>query len=449
MLKIISKIFSSSDRRTSLIKKNIAASFLIKGWSIIVQLLMVPLTLCCLGIYENGLWLTVSSILLWIDNMDVGLGNGLRNKLAEYMAHGEREKARSAVSSTFFMLFVIVIPIVIIGIVSVCLLDVYSIFNVDGDIVGNLREVISVSLIFACLTFIFKCIGNIYTGLQLAAVNNLLISLGHTLALIATFVVYRAGIHSLMLIAVINTASPLLVYLCAYPWTFFIRYPYLRPQLSMVRRSMVKSLLNTGVQFFVLQLSGIVLFLSSNIIISNIFTPSMVTPFQIAYRYFNVITLLFTILCVPYWSATTDAYQRGDFDWIKRSCHTLNKMMFGLMGILLLMIAASHIVFHFWIGDGVTVSWAVTLLVALYVAILVCSTRYSFILNGIGVLRLQIIVTLTATILYVPIALYVGRKTGSFECLLIVMCLINTPGLIVNAVQHHKIINRKATGIWK
>lgn len=123
--------------------------------------------------------------------------------------------------------------------------------------------------------------------------------------------------------------------------------------------------------------------------------------------------------------------------------------MIGMTGMLLLMFAVSHIVFHFWIGDEVTVSWSVTLLVALYVAILVYSTRYSFILNGMGALRLQIIVTLTATILYVPTALYVGRKTGSFECLLAVMCLINTPGLIINAVQHHKIINRKATGIWR
>lgn len=449
MLRTISRILHSGDGRTSLIKKNIIASFLIKGWSIIVQLLMVPLTLYCLGTYENGLWLTISAILLWIDNMDVGLGNGLRNKLAEYMAHEEREKARSAVSSTFFMLTVVVIPIVIIGNVLVYLLDVYSIFNVDDAIVGNLREVLSISLIFACSTFIFKCIGNLYTGLQLAAVNNLLVSLGHTVALAATFIVYCVGIHSLMLIAIINTASPLLVYLCAYPWTFFVRYPYLRPQQSLVQRDMVKSLLNTGVQFFVLQLSGIVLFLSSNLIISNLFTPSMVTPFQIAYRYFNVITLLFTILCVPYWSATTDAYQRGDFDWIKRSCQTINKMMIGMTGMLLLMFAVSHIVFHFWIGDEVTVSWSVTLLVALYVAILVYSTRYSFILNGMGALRLQIIVTLTATILYVPTALYVGRKTGSFECLLAVMCLINTPGLIINAVQHHKIINRKATGIWR
>ena len=32
------------------------ASFIVKGWSVVVQLLLVPLTLSCLGVYENGVW---------------------------------------------------------------------------------------------------------------------------------------------------------------------------------------------------------------------------------------------------------------------------------------------------------------------------------------------------------------------------------------------------------
>ena len=86
---------SISQKRSSLLQKNILASFLIKGWSAFIVLLMVPATLHCLGEYKNGIWLTISSMLLWIDNMDIGLGNGLRNKIAEYMAQGEYERTRS------------------------------------------------------------------------------------------------------------------------------------------------------------------------------------------------------------------------------------------------------------------------------------------------------------------------------------------------------------------
>ena len=63
------------EQRTVLLRKNIFFSFLIKGWSALAIFLTVPLTLSCLGVYENGVWLTISSVLLLIDNLDIGLGN--------------------------------------------------------------------------------------------------------------------------------------------------------------------------------------------------------------------------------------------------------------------------------------------------------------------------------------------------------------------------------------
>ena len=94
-----------SDDRSRLIRRNILFSFLIKGWSGVIQLLLVPVTLFCLGNYENGIWMTISSILLWVDSLDIGIGNGLRNKLSEQIANNDYEKARESVSSAFFMLF--------------------------------------------------------------------------------------------------------------------------------------------------------------------------------------------------------------------------------------------------------------------------------------------------------------------------------------------------------
>ena len=54
-------------QRSLLIVKNIIASFFVKGWSAVIVLLMVPLTLKMLGAYSNGVWLTISGILIWID----------------------------------------------------------------------------------------------------------------------------------------------------------------------------------------------------------------------------------------------------------------------------------------------------------------------------------------------------------------------------------------------
>ncbi|MCD8297171.1 MAG: hypothetical protein LUC88_06315 [Prevotella sp.] len=443
----VQKILGNNGR-TALIRKNIFASFLIKGWSVVIQFLLVPLTLHCLGNYENGIWLTISSMLLWIDNLDIGLGNGLRNKLAENLAHEDKEKARDVVSSTLFMLILVIVPVIILINILIWFTDTYSFFNIDGGIVGNLNVILATASILVCSTFIFKFIGNFYMGLQLTAVNNLLVTSGQTLALIGTALVYLSGSRSLLLISIVNTLSPLVVYLVSYPITFYGKYAYLRPRLKGVRLSVIKELFDTGMKFFVLQIAGIVLFMSSNIIISRLFSPEMVTPFQIAYRYFSVIILLFTIICVPYWTATTDAYHRKDIDWIRSANNALNKVIAVFTIVAVLMIAVSAPVYRIWVGGGVEIPLSMTVLVAVYIMILTISTRYSYVLNGIGALRLQLIMTICAAVAYIPLAVFFGRLTNSINMLIGIMCIVNLPGLVINIVQYNKIVNAKAKGIW-
>lgn len=444
----INRLLRSDSNRTGLIKKNILASFFIKGWVIAVQLMMVPLTLHCLGVYENGIWLTISSMLVWIDNLDAGLGNGLRNKLAEYIAKDDYENARRSVSSTLFMLVAFIVPVSLIINLWIWNADTYSFFNVDPHIVGNLNKILSCSAIFVCSTFIFKFIGNFYMGLQMPAVNNLLGCLGQTLALIGTLVVYLSGSHSLLYIAIVNTVAPLLVYLISYPITFGRRYPHLSPSLKYVDIQSAVSLFKMGIKFFVLQISGVVLFMTTNILISRYYTPEMVTPYQIAYRYFSVLQLLFFIICVPYWSATTDAYNKKDFAWIKTSGRQLDRIIMGILFVAIVMVLASKPVYQLWVGDASIVSLGMTIMVAVYVMILTLSMRYSYIINGFGTLKMQLITTVVAAVCYIPLAIFFCRDSDNVLYLLAIMSLVNLPGLIVNAVQYHKIIKGTAKGIW-
>ena len=338
-----------SSSRSSLLQKNIFASFVIKGWSALIVLLLVPATLHCLGEYKNGIWLTISSLLLWIDNMDIGLGNGLRNKIAEYMAHDEFERTRSLISSTFAMLTCIIIPVLLILLLLIALTDPYWIFNASPSKVDHLDQVLMATVTLVCTSFIFKLIGNFYMGMQLPAVSNLLIALGQTLALIGTYIVLWSGSHSLMLIALVNTVSPLIIYLLAFPYTFLYKYPHLCPSLKLIKLKEAKAVIHMGVQFFIMQISSVVLFMTSNILISNLFSPTMVTPYQITYRYFSILLVIFTVICMPFWNATTDAYQKNDIAWIRNATKKLRLMTVGILICLIVMIALSDIVYAIWI----------------------------------------------------------------------------------------------------
>lgn len=433
--------------RSRYLYANIAASFLIKGWSAVVVLLLVPATLHCLGEYQNGIWLTISSLLLWIDNMDIGLGNGLRNKVAEYMAHDETERTRRLISSTFAMLTCIIIPVLLILLLLIAVSDPYGVLNAEPSKVSHLDQVLMVTVTLVCTSFIFKLIGNFYMGLQLPAVSNLLIALGQTLALVGTYIVLWSGSHSLMHIALVNTAAPLLVYLIAYPITFYYKYPQLRPAFSLINLKEAKEVVNMGAQFFIMQISSVVLFMTSNLLISKLFSPSMVTPYQITYRYFSVLLVAFTVICMPFWNATTDAYERNDIEWIRQAARKLRLMTIGILVMMMVMVVISPWVYDIWIGD-ITIDFRMSIVMATYIFILIYSMRYSYFINGIGKLRLQLIFTVSAAIIFIPLAYLATQWTHNIIWFMVVMCLVNIPGLIINRIQFHKLINGKATGIW-
>lgn len=447
-VKNISEIFSKTDKRTALIGKNILFSFLLKGWSALVIFLLVPFTLKCLGEYKNGVWLTISSLLVWIDQLDIGLGNGLRNNLAACMAENNIGKAREMVSSTLAMLVMIVVPVMLLLCLLIHVSDVYAFINVNAGIISDLDAILTVSTVLVCVTFIAKFVGNFYLGLQLPAVNNLLVVCGQSLALAGTVALYYSGSHSLFLIAVANTFPPLVVYAACYYYTFFHKYPHLRPSFRFVKMDTARSLFSFGIQFFILQLAGGVLFLSSNVLISHLFSPETVTPYQITYRYFSVMLLVFTIICTPFWTATTDAYKKNDMAWIKKSNRMLNRMLALIFAGIAGMTAVSRMFYDIWIGPEVSIPWSMTVMMALFMTVTISSLRYSYILNGLGALRLQLITTLFAAAAFIPLSVWVAGTTHSMVAFMGVMCVVNVPGLAVNMIQYHKILRNKAFGIW-
>lgn len=434
------------DKRTVLMKKNIVGSFLVKGWSGVVQLLLVPVTLACLNKYEYGIWLTINALLIWVDQFDIGLGNGLRNRLAEALALEQKEKGRILVSTTLVMLIGIIVPMVLLLSFIIYNVDCYSLLNVDSQQVPHLEGILTASFAIVGGTFIFKFIGNIYLALQLPAINNLLIALGQTVALVLVFVLSLLGDHSLMHVAVAYTISPLLVYLLSYPITF-TRYAYLRPSFCLFRKDQLKGLLGMGFKFFMVQIAGLVLFATSNLIISNMFSPAEVTPYQIAYRYFSLSVMVFTLIAAPLWSASTDAYAKNDWSWIRRMMQKMKRVLVLFFLLLVVMTLVADFIYRIWVGEDIKIDMLLSATIALYQFVLIYSTCYSNVLFGIGKIRVITIVTILEAVAYIPLAYVMGKAFGTVG-IVMALIVVNMACAITNRIQFGMIAGGKASGVW-
>ena len=69
-------------RQTDIVS-NMALSGICKPVSMVLSYIYVPIVLDYLGVEKYGVWSTILTILSWVSYFDIGIGNGLRNRLTE------------------------------------------------------------------------------------------------------------------------------------------------------------------------------------------------------------------------------------------------------------------------------------------------------------------------------------------------------------------------------
>lgn len=62
---MISSFFKGNERSVT-VKKNILGSLAVKGFSILISLMLVPMTLGYVNSELYGIWLMLSSIIVWL-----------------------------------------------------------------------------------------------------------------------------------------------------------------------------------------------------------------------------------------------------------------------------------------------------------------------------------------------------------------------------------------------
>ena len=112
-----------------MLRNNILISGVIKCIGLLTSLLIVPTTLNYLDNEQYGIWMTISSILMWFSYFDVGLGNGMRNYLAQSFSKGDYEQGRVYLTTTLAMLTAIAVLLILISTVCILALDLNRLFN--------------------------------------------------------------------------------------------------------------------------------------------------------------------------------------------------------------------------------------------------------------------------------------------------------------------------------
>lgn len=445
----IKYFFTNGHKRSLKAKKNIIASIGLKGFSVIVSFLLVPLTLNYLNTTKYGLWLTISSIIGWFGFFDIGLGNGLRNKLTEAFTVKDYDLAKIYVSTTYVVLSLIIGGVFVLFLFINPFLDWSKILNTQPEMTDKLSRIVLIVFAFFALQFVLNLIGIILISDQLPAINSSFGPLGNLIALLAIYLITRFTTGNLLYISIIYSAAPVLILTVASYYFFSRKYNYIKPNLRSVDFKYYKSLANLGVNFFILQIGVVIVLLTDNMIIIRILGPAEVTPYNIAFKYFGIPIMIFMIVLAPFWSAYTEAYTVGDIKWIKASIKKLIMTWLAIVLGVIFLLGISKYFYLMWVGTKVYVPFLLSVFMGLFAIINTWTNIFVYFVNGVGKIKLQIYCVIIGMIINIPISIFLAEnlKMGSAGVIL-GTCFSIILGSIFIPIQCLKIIRCTANGIW-
>lgn len=447
MIKKIQNLIFTGNARSVTIKKNIIASLGIRGCSIIISLMLVPMTLGYVSSELYGIWLTLSSIMLWLNFFDIGFTLGLKNKLAEAIAENNLEKGKHLVSTTYFMMILIFLPLLIILETIIPFINWSTFLNVPSIYNDEIIKCLYILAACFCIQMILNVFTAVVAAFQQVALSSAFPVIGNFLALITIFFLTKYTPPSLFALALAISVMPLLVIFTASIIFFKKKYKCVSPSFNYINYKYINELFSLGYKFFLIQIQVVILYQCTNILISRLSGPEDVTAYNIAYKYLSIALMVYSIVLTPLWPAFTDAYTRKDFIWMKSIYKKMTRFYIFSACIVILMIACSDIIYKLWIGNRAEVPFSMTFILGIFILINSWDALQVNLINGIGTIKLQTYVTLIGLIFHIPLSLFIGKYIGAIG-VVTSMIIINIIYSTFFTIQINKIIKQKANGIW-
>jgi O-antigen/teichoic acid export membrane protein len=439
--------FLSGSGRSATVKRNVVGSILIKGISIGVSFFIVPLTLDFVDKELYGVWLTLSSIVIWLNFFDIGFTPGLQNKLTEAIALGDMERGRSLVSSTYAILSLIFIPLMLLLFFIIPWVDWCRFLNINKGYRTDVVMAMYPLILCFCLQMVLKTVTTVVSAYQRTAFSTLFTVIANLLSLIIIIILPHITNPSLFALSVAISSTPILVMLIATIWLYNTRYRTIRPSFNYIDFGIARNIFSLGGRFFIIQVQGIILFQCTNILISNISNPIDVSVYNIAYKYLYAAVMFYSIFMGPLWPAFTDAYTKKDFAWMQRTYNKMTHLYLIVISALFVMVIASPIVYRIWIGNKIEIPLIMTICVAIYLSIHSWRQLQDTLVNGIGKIKLSTYISCVGLFCHIPLAFFLGSYFSALGVVLS-MIIINIIYCMIYTIQINMLIRDKARGIW-
>jgi len=193
--------------------------------------------------------------------------------------------------------------------------------------------------------------------------------------------------------------------------------------------------MNLGINFFIIQIAVLIQFQLTNFLIMRYYGPSDVTEYNVAQKYFSMLFMVWNIIITPLWVATTDAFVREDFIWIRNALKKYLKLTLVFLSLGILMFFVSPLFFKLWLHDTVMVSKGLSFWLLVYYFVQIFASVFVIVLNGCGVLKTQTITSIISPFVFLLVFFLLKDYGVGFYSVLIASIVANFNGIVIAPIQ--------------
>jgi O-antigen/teichoic acid export membrane protein len=354
-------------------------------------IISVPLTFHYLGAERYGLWMTITSSVLFLGFADFGVGNGLVAAVAEANGKDDEALAQRQVSCGFFLLLFLALSICAILLPALHFIPWNVLYGTKTPVAGReAGPATAVLILCTALSMPLGTVLRVQLGYQKGYLGDLWNAAGNALALAGILLVTRLG-GGLPLLVAAMSGGPVLA--TALNWTNeFLRVrPSLRPRFALFNRQTAIHLAAVGGLFFIQQCFGLLYYVSDNIVIARTMGAAQVAQYAVLQRIFSI-GLVAQYFMVPLWPAIGESLARRDFAWARRVIRRAISLSLILgLACALVLLAASRWLMQRWAGVDVGSVDLLRLGFAAWVILVGYVASMNAILNQPGVMRRHLI----------------------------------------------------------
>ena len=399
-----------SKDRTKNYFRQVKSSALFKGLAVAASFFAVPLMIRYLGQEQYGIWSTLLSIMSWVVFFDLGIGNGLRNKLAESLAKNQVSEAAGYISSGYTWIGFISLALFVFVVIASFFIPWQHVFNtkiLDGS---TLRDAVLIAAFFIFLNFWLGLINQVLNAVQKTSSVVFGQFISNALGLSIVYLLIKTTEANLLYLVTGYGISIVAASLLLSIW-FYHGSSELVPKLSFEHKH-IHPLLSVGMHFFVIQLAVLIIFTTDKILITQLFGPQYVTQYDVVFKLFSIVTLLHGLVTAPLWSAYTDAYHRDDFSWIKATLHKQLLIFAGIVFATIVLGLFVNFIIKIWVGNDLEVSSSLVLSMGVFIIISTWSNIFAYFLNGIEKIRVQLYTAVIAMLINIPLSIILVNYFG-------------------------------------